>query len=156
MRIVIMVLAAAILATPAGAQTRPATVDDAAWLAGRWVGEGLGGQIEEAWAPPAGGHMVGHFRLVRDGAPAIYEIELVDVFNGALRMRVKHFGPDFVGWEDKGEWHSFEGGAVNGNEILFDDLALHHPARNELIITLTIGYASGPREETLRLHRAPL
>jgi len=156
MRIAVIVLAAAMWATQAGAQTRPARVDDAAWLAGRWVGEGLGGQIEETWAPPVAGQMVGHFRLVRNGAPAIYEISLMDASNGALRMRVKHFNPDFVGWEEKDAWHAFEGGAVNGADIRFDDLTLHHPAPNELIITLNIEYASGVRTETPRLRRAPL
>jgi len=156
MRIAAIVLAAAIWATQAGAQTRPATIDDAAWLAGRWVGEGLGGQIEETWAPPVAGQMVGHFRLVRNGAPAIYEISLMDVANGALRMRVKHFNPEFVGWEEKDAWHAFEGGAVSSAQIRFDDLTLHHPAPDELTITLNIGYASGVREETLRLRRAPL
>ena len=30
-----------------------ANIADASWLAGRWVGEGLGGRVEETWAPAA-------------------------------------------------------------------------------------------------------
>ncbi|RYY34034.1 MAG: hypothetical protein EOP59_16885, partial [Sphingomonadales bacterium] len=60
------------MATPAVAQD--ATIADAAWLAGRWVGEGLGGQVEESWSPAMGGQMAGHFTLVQDGKPVFYEL----------------------------------------------------------------------------------
>src|SRR5688572_27278838 len=98
-------IAAAFLGTACAAQAqteRAATIEDAAWLAGRWVGEGFGGQMEETWAPPVGGQMVGHFRYWRDGQPQIYEIMLMDVVEGGVRLRVKHFNPDFTGWEERG------------------------------------------------------
>ena len=74
-------------AAPAQAQA-PATIDSASWLAGRWVGEGLGGQVEESWAPAAGGQMVGYFQLVKGGRPSFYELLLLDSVPGGLRLRV--------------------------------------------------------------------
>ena len=56
----VLALATALFAAAcaAQAQTTPAvTIDDAAWLAGRWVGEGFGGQMEETWSPPVGWSM---------------------------------------------------------------------------------------------------
>ena len=48
---------------------RPASdvdVEDFAWLAGYWRGEGLGGVCEEIWSEPLAGSMIGLFRLVRN------------------------------------------------------------------------------------------
>ena len=162
----IAVLAAA-FALPAHAQNRvqpaPApsaeqvrVIESASWLAGRWIGEGLGGELEETWSTPASGQMVGHFRLVRGGVVAFYEICLLDVVDGGLRMRVKHFNPDFVGWEERDGWHAFDPVSVSEGTLSFDGLALRRVGDDALEIVLSIRYAEGVREETLRLRRAPL
>mgnify|MGYP003579899024 CR=1 FL=1 len=133
-----------------------ASIADASWLAGRWVGEGLGGQVEETWAPAAGGQMVGHFQLVKDGKPVFYEILLLDAQPGGLRMRVKHFNPDFTAWEDKGEWHSFEPEAVEPDRISFKGLRLERSG-DELTILVTLKQKDGRIEHMpLKLRRAPL
>ena len=134
----------------------PATIDDASWLAGRWVGEGLGGQVEETWAPAAGGQMVGYFQLVKGGKPAFYEILLLDAQPGGLRMRVKHFNPDFTAWEDKAVWHSFEPVSVTPDVISFKGLTLAR-AGDELLITVTLKARDGTvTDHPLKLKRAPL
>src|SRR5690606_36146300 len=89
------------------AQSPPATIDRVAWLAGRWVGEGLGGVSEEIWSPPAGGAMMGSYRLLKDGAPVFYEMFLLVEEKGTLILKVKHFAPDFTGWEEKSEFVDF-------------------------------------------------
>lgn len=140
--------------TVASAESHP--IDRVAWLAGRWIGQGLGGDIEETWAPPAGGQMVGHFQLVRDGAVAFYELLLLDVAEGGVRMRVKHFEPDFVAWEQPGDWHAFEPVSVGADEIAFDGFTIRRVAADEIVMRLTLRYEDGAREEVLRLSRAPL
>jgi hypothetical protein len=145
-------LAALAFAAPAAAQS----IEDAAWLAGRWVGEGLGGKVEETWAPAAGGQMVGHFQLVKDGKPAFYEIMLIDSQAGGLRLRVKHFNPDFTAWEDKAGWHSFEPVAVEPDKLSFKGLVLRRQG-DRLTITVMFRSRDGTvRAEVLKLHRAPL
>jgi hypothetical protein len=145
-------LASLAFAAPAAAQS----IDDAAWLAGRWVGEGLGGKVEETWAPAAGGQMVGHFQLVKAGKPVFYEIMLLDARPGGLRLRVKHFNPDFTAWEDKAVWHSFEPVAVEPDTLRFKGLTLGRQG-NRLTVTITFRGKDGMvRDEVLKLHRAPL
>ncbi|HYD89652.1 MAG TPA: DUF6265 family protein [Vitreimonas sp.] len=151
-----IVAAAAFSAVAAAAQAQDATIEDAAWLAGRWVGEGLGGQLEETWAPPAGGQMVGHFRLIRDGAPAFYEIMLMEVTDRGVRMRVKHFNPDFVGWEERDGWHAFEPVAANEDALEFEGLSIRRVGENDVEISLQIRYPDGVREERITMRRAPL
>ena len=88
---------------------RPAAKDtDFSWLAGTWAGEGLGGQVDEVWSAPAGGAMVGHFRLMKDGKPVFYEILTLLEVDGSLEMRLKHFNPDMTGWEEKAGFVTFK------------------------------------------------
>ena len=155
-------LAAALASAPAPAQAPPAqapraSIDDASWLAGRWIGEGLGGAIEEVWSPAQGGQMVGHFALIRNGVPSFYELMLLDAQEGGLRLRVKHFNPDFTAWEDRGGWHSFEPEAVEPDDIRFSGLRLRREGE-QLLITITLrDRASGTTQDhLLRLRRAPL
>lgn len=78
-----------------------ASVDDLAWLAGRWHGEAFGGTFEETWNPPAGGAMVGMFKLLRDGEIEMYELMRIAPTGESIVLEVKHFSADFVAWEEK-------------------------------------------------------
>jgi hypothetical protein len=136
---------------------RSASIPDIAWLAGRWIGNGLGGKMEEVWSPPAGPQMVGHFRLEQDGVPALYEIMLLDEFEGALRMRVKHFNPTFVGWEEKDAWHTFGFVSSAPGVLILDGLELRRAGPDRLTIQLRLEQADGSvGTETLDFRSAPL
>jgi hypothetical protein len=156
LKLVKTVTAAAAVSFVVAASAVAQTIDDASWLAGRWVGEGLGGQLEETWSPPVGGQMVGHFSLTHDGQPAFYEIMLLDVAEGGLRMRVKHFNPDFVGWEEKDAWVTFEPQRVSADALEFNGLTIRRTAPDTIEMRLMLRRASGVREEVLTFRRAPL
>lgn len=91
-----------------GAPRPGARVTEFKWLTGSWVGEGLGGQVEEVWSEPVGGSMVGHFRLVRDGKPVFYELLTLIEVEGSVEMRIKHMNPDMTGWEEKNDFLTFK------------------------------------------------
>jgi hypothetical protein len=91
-----------------GAPRPPAKVADLAWLTGRWTGDGLGGQFEETWSPPAGGSMVGYFRLTKGDKPVFYEIMTLLEVEGSVEMRLKHVNPDMTGWEEKNDFVTFK------------------------------------------------
>ena len=156
-----LALAAAIsVQSAAQQQAAPAaaSIDDASWLAGRWVGTGLGGEIEEVWSPPQGGQMIGHFALRREGRPVFYELLMIDVAEaGGIRMRVKHFNPDFTAWEDRDGWHTFDPHEAAPRSIRMNGLWLRLDGE-ELVIAITLrDRASGTsRDHELRLRRAPL
>lgn len=139
--------------TPPAAEAR---IEAAAWLAGRWVGTGFGGEMEETWAPPIGGQMVGHFRYWRDGEPQFYEFMMLDVVEGGVRMRVKHFNPDMVGWEDKDGWHTFEPVSVGPEALLFNGLEIRREGADRVVMTIRLRRGDVVEEEVLRFQRAPL
>lgn len=152
-------IAAALLSGACAAQAQtapPATIDAAAWMAGRWVGEGFGGQMEESWAPPVGGQMVGHFRYWRDGQPQFYEFLMMDVVDGGVRMRVKHFNPDMVGWEEKGEWVTFEPVSAGPDALIFNGLEIRRESADRIVMTIRLRHGETVDTEILRFQRAPL
>lgn len=82
---------------------KAATLADLAWIAGDWVGEEGDTRIEEIWSKPDGGAMMGMFRLVQNDQPVFYEFMAIELTDGGPVMKIKHFNPDFVGWEEKQE-----------------------------------------------------
>ncbi len=139
--------------TPPAAEAR---IEEAAWLAGRWVGTGFGGEMEETWAPPIGGQMVGHFRYWRDGEPQFYEFMMLDVVEGGVRMRVKHFNPDMVGWEEKDGWHTFEPVSVGPEALLFNGLEIRREGADRVVMTIRLRRGDVVEEGMLRFQRVPL
>lgn len=130
-----------------------AQLEDISWLVGRWTGEGLGGQMEEVWSPASDGQMVGHFSLTINGRLYVYEIMLMDEHGGGLRQRVKHFNREFVGWEDKDDWHAFDFVSSAPDILLLD--GLEYRRNGEVLnIRLSLSQADGSVEtESLQLRR---
>jgi len=78
-----------------------ARISDVAWIHGHWKGEALGGIVEELWSLPLGGSMMGSFKLVSEGEVNFYELQTISEENGSLVFRLKHFGNQLDGWEEK-------------------------------------------------------
>lgn len=88
---------------PAGHVPPSATVADASWLVGDWVGTGIeGAEAAEFWIPPSNGTMVGLFLQERpDGSIYFTEHMYLTEEAGSLVLKLKHFNPDLTGWEEK-------------------------------------------------------
>lgn len=84
--------------------TRPlvnARLEDIAWLEGFWSGQADGDEVDEVWAGPSGGTLMGMFRCVREGKVRFYEFMTIAVSPERADLTIKHFGPGLVGWEEK-------------------------------------------------------
>src|SRR5688572_28160336 len=101
----------------------PATVNVMAWLAGSWEGEGLGGVSEEIWSEPRGGVMMGMFRSLKQDQPVFYEFLMFVEEKGTVVLKLKHFNPDFSGWEEKGAFVTFRLAKVEERAVHFDGLS---------------------------------
>ena len=133
----------------------PATLADIAWLEGHWVGDGLGGVSEETWSPPRAGVMMGTYRLVKDGKAVFYEFLLLTEENGTLAMKLKHFNPDFSGWEEKAAFVTFKLVAIEPRAVHFDGLSYVREGEDELRIYLLLRDKDGTvREELFTMRRA--
>ena len=133
----------------------PATLSDIAWLEGRWSGPALGGLCEEIWSAPLAGSMMGTFRLLVDGTPVFYELQLLVEDRGTLVLRVKHFNRDFTGWEEKNESVDFPLVAKDGRNMHFEGVSYHPQGDDGLTIYLAIKTRDGGyREETFSYTRS--
>ena len=143
---------------PAKAPSPAARIADVAWLTGYWVGEGMGGEIEDVWLPPKAGVLLGAFRLYRtDGKPGFYELFAIEEVDDTLQFVVKHFHPDWVGWEEKGKAPRIRLSRISAEEIAFGRVVFRRAGPDSLVVKLAIREKSGEvRNETLIYWRKPL
>jgi hypothetical protein len=77
------------------------TVVDLSWLAGNWYGERDDVRVEEHWSAPAGNAMMGMFRWTQNDQVRFYEFMTIEQDAEGIALRVKHFDPSLIGWEEK-------------------------------------------------------
>ena len=141
-------------APAAGAAGPSATLADMSWLAGQWTGTGLGGVSEEMWSAPAGGAMMGMYRLLRDGVVVFYEFLALVEEEGSLVLKLKHFDADLTGWEEKDRFVSFRLVRMTPAEAYFGGLTFRRAGDDRLEIFLALRDADGTvREEAFRMER---
>ena len=142
----------------AKAPSPPARVGDVAWLTGYWVGEGMGGELEDVWLPPKAGVLLGAFRLYRtDGKPGFYELFAIEEVDDTLQFVVKHFHPDWVGWEEKDKALRIRLSRISADEAVFGRIVFERKGTDGLVVKLAIREKSGElRHETLSYRRKPL
>ncbi|MBF9150344.1 DUF6265 family protein [Novosphingobium jiangmenense] len=145
----LVAFAAAILAPASAMAAPPATLADIAWLKGSWEGEGIeGAPALEAYAPAAGGQMVGHFRqLNKDGTVMFYELITIVEEGGSLAYRLKHFNADLTGWEEKDKVVSFPLTDRKGDLLDFSGLVYERTGKNTM--TASVQVNEGGKTETL-------
>ena len=137
-----------------GATPAADSIEVMSWIAGRWEGDGLGGQTEESWNPPMAGEMIGTFRLIRAGKPVFYEFLRFGPTDGGLAMRLKHFNPDMTGWEEKDKFVTFRYVKTEGYTVYFEGLTFRRDSPTEMTIFLALKNKAGEvREETFRMKR---
>jgi hypothetical protein len=138
--------------------SRPtACLEDARWLVGRWTGRALGGRVEEVWGPPQAGTMAGTFRLDGEEGPRFYELMLLIEEGGSLVLRLKHFGADLKGWEERDACVEFPLVALGPGELRFTGLTIRRESVDALTLHLAMRDGEGGlREERFDYRRATL
>jgi len=136
----------------AGDASPPASLADAGWLVGNWVGTGFGQRIEEVWNPPSAGSMVGMFKLFGDEI-SLYELMLLAEENGSLVLKVRHFGADFSAWEDKTDFVRFPLVRLDDDALHFDGLSFYRDTPDMLRVYVRVRHGDAVREEALQYTR---
>ena len=156
-RAIIACVAVAGFAAAQPASPPMAKIDQMAWLAGYWEGEGLGGTMEDIWMPPRDGVILGAFRLVQPGGKGFYELFAIEEFDGSLRFVVKHFHRNWVGWEEKDVALKMPLQRISESEASFGGVVFRREAPDALTVDLTMRMRDGTtRTEVLRFRRRAL
>ncbi|MFD2037325.1 DUF6265 family protein [Belliella marina] len=122
-------------------------VEDLHWISGYWKGTGLGGDVDELWLPQMDNSMVGIFRYAMEGELVFSEYMHLIEEKGLLYLKIKHFGRDLVGWEEKEEWTTFKFIKSEGQTAYFSGLTFHRE-NDQLTIKLLINSKGTTHEES--------
>ena len=131
----------------------PATLADLAWLQGDWVGTGLGGDVEESWGPAGAGAMLARFRFVKGGNAVFYELVALAEAEGSLELRIKHFSPDLVSWEEKEKAQVFPLVRRDGGTAWFDGITFHRVDGDHMLCWVRIVRNGTTRDERFDYRR---
>jgi len=82
-------------------QGSKASVRDLAFMSGTWVVKHEWGDMEEFWGPPMGNCMISSYRCVKDGKVVFYEFVVIEQSGNVPVMKLRHFNPGSIGWEEK-------------------------------------------------------
>jgi hypothetical protein len=105
------------------------------WLTGAWLGRNGEDHVEEHWSPLHGNTLMGMFRWVKDGTVWCYELCVIEQEGPLVFMRVKHFFPKLIGWEEKDHAYEFVLVQLQDGEAVF--LELDQPQARWLVYRLT-------------------
>jgi hypothetical protein len=136
---------------------------DLAWLAGSWYAEVNGDAVEEHWSSLRGNMLMAMFRWIRDGKVRFYEIEALEAEGDYVYLRVRHFDPGLIGWEERMKPHEFVLVEHSKERLVFYELDKPHPrwavyerrSSDELIAYFTHGSEPDPEPGVLRFERQP-
>ncbi len=112
-------LAFALVLTATFAQAQ-GTLNDIAFLDGRWLGTYNGGPIEASWTAPKGNNIVGFIRMIKDDKPALYEIFAFEQTESGPVAMVKHFKPGMISLEEKEVADRYKFIEAKKNQALFE------------------------------------
>ena len=139
----------------ADGETAPAaTLDDARWLVGSWVGTAFGQRFEQTWSPPSAGSMLGTFKLMDGDDVSFFEILMLSVDDGTLSLKVKHFAPDFTAWEEKADFTEFRIVKLDEHELHFSGLSFYRRDDDHIDGFIVMRSGEEVREEKLVYRRA--
>lgn len=125
-------------------------VSDLSWLEGCWQGTGFGKRVTECWMRAPDGRMTGMFQLIGDGgAQEMSEIFVLDDFEDGPAIRLKHFGPELIGWEAHDAFVVFELRETGPDFARFDGLTYRLTAADRLVAELVV--TENGEQRTVRL-----
>lgn len=85
----------------AHAQTFKANIEDLSFMGGTWFQHHKWGDMEEFWGKPMGNCMVCSYRCVKDNKVLFYEFVVIEQTDSVPVMKLRHFKPGNIGWEEK-------------------------------------------------------
>ncbi len=130
-----------------------ATIGQAEWLIGDWVGTGIeGAEAAESWLPPSAGTMVGVFLQEKpDGSLYFTEHMYMAEEAGSLVLKLKHFNPDLTGWEEKDGMVRFRLLSIEPCAAYFSSLTYRCEGEDGLLVAVRMK-SEGEKVEELVFH----
>lgn len=136
------VMAVITFAQDMGKPPAKVTLDDLSFICGHNRGEREGSIIDEHWSEVGGDTMIGMYREIRGGKAQMYEFLTIEQTADGPVLRLRHFDPGLVGWEEKAQAASYPLASWRPNEAIFEKpdksvrLAFRATSKETLEVTL--------------------
>ena len=118
-------------------------INNFAWLAGHWQGDGFGGQSVEIWSPPSAGTMMGMYQHSQQGKVIFYEFFIIKEEADGFKLKLKHFTSELIGWEEKDKYVTFPLLSLSPTRIEFDGLIMEKIDNDKIQVTVQIQQKNG-------------
>jgi len=118
------------------------SLNNLSFISGHWQGEMDGGVSDEHWSQPLGDSMMGMFRYVKEGKATFYEFMLIEMSANGPVLKLKHFNPGLIGWEEKAQVWSYPLIKFESNKAVFERpdkgtrMTFQRTSENSLIVWL--------------------
>jgi hypothetical protein len=89
------------IAIQASGQNPDYKIADLKFMSGKWTTSSDWGNMEENWSEPMGDNMMCSYRCVKDGKIVFYEFIVIEQQPKGPVMKLRHFSPGNIGWEEK-------------------------------------------------------
>lgn len=130
-----------------GVAPATASIEDVTWISGYWQGEIWGGQFEEIWSYPLAGSMMGSFKFSEDNQVMFYELITISEYQGSLLLRLKHFGEDLSGWEERDQSMDFKLVRFTDTSVHFEGYTYRLINQNKMHVYVLVD-DNGQKKET--------
>ncbi|HKX28451.1 MAG TPA: DUF6265 family protein [Blastocatellia bacterium] len=134
--------AGAIQAQTASEALKQTTLQDLAFISGRWQAAGDNFLNEEHWSAPAGQSLIGMARMMKDGQTRLYELCVIEQTADGPVLRIRHFRAGMVSLEERPEQVTFQLLDFAKDRAVFEAqdkharLIYHRTSPQELVVTL--------------------
>lgn len=129
------------------------SLDQLTWLEGHWKGEAFGGTAEEIWSPAQAGTMMFSFRLINNNKVSFYEFGFITQQDETLVLKLKHFGADLTGWEEKDKWVEFKLVDISNETAWFEGFTIEKVSDAEINMYVLIDEEEEANEVRFNYHR---
>ncbi|MGS2720638.1 DUF6265 family protein [Paraglaciecola aestuariivivens] len=132
-----------------------AKIEEVAWIAGDWQGEIWGGHFEETWSRPSAGSMQAAFKFSENNQVKFYELMTISEHNNSLILRLKHFGPELKGWEEKDQSVSFKLVELAPQTAYFEGYTFKKISPDSMHVYVVIDNQGQKQETLFKFNRKP-
>jgi len=89
------------------------------FLIGNWKGKIGEDIVDEVWSLAMANSIMGMFRWIKDGKVYFYEFVVIDNIDEIIKLKIKHFNSDLLGWEEKNDFVYYILREIKENELIF-------------------------------------
>jgi hypothetical protein len=117
-------------------------IEDLMFMSGKWTTTSEWGDMEEYWSKPFGNSMMCAYRCVKDGKVVFYEFIVIEQEPGGPVMKLRHFSPGNIGWEEKDKPYEYPLMFLEADRARFERpdkktaLTFHRTAKDKMLVTL--------------------